>query len=207
MRNRISMVAATLTTALSTSLSVAACQKQETSAVGDTSGDTAVAASVPGTTTNANRVADTAHAVQAVVRNVAGRELGTLTLADSPEGIQITGRLAGLPPGDHGIHLHMVGQCVAPFASAGGHWNPSNMEHGTDNPRGPHLGDMRNIAVAADSSVLVSVTTPGGTLRGTNLLLDTDGAAIVVHAGADDYRSNPAGNSGDRVACGVVTAE
>ena len=137
------------------------------------------------------------------MRNAAGRELGTLTLSESGGGIAISGRIAGLTPGEHGIHIHMVGQCQAPFESAGAHWNPTNRQHGSQNPQGPHLGDMPNITVGADSSANVQVTTSGGTLRGANALLDTDGAAVVVHARADDLRTDPSGNSGDRVACGV----
>lgn len=141
----------------------------------------------------------------AIVRDAAGRTLGTLTIAETAQGLVTSGTLRGLPPGPHGIHLHAVGRCEAPFATAGGHWNPTSRMHGFDNPQGSHLGDMRNITVAPDSSVAVSVATRGGTLRGAAGLIDADGAAIVVHAGADDYRTDPAGNSGARVACGIVT--
>lgn len=141
----------------------------------------------------------------APMKNAAGRDLGTLTLTDSPPGIMVMGQLTGVAPGEHGVHLHMVGQCQAPFESAGAHWNPTNRQHGSLNPGGPHLGDMQNITVAADSSVSVHLTTSGGTLRGTNALLDSDGVAVVIHANADDLRTDPSGNSGARVACGVVT--
>jgi Cu-Zn family superoxide dismutase len=140
------------------------------------------------------------------MRSAAGRELGTLTLTESGGGIAISGRIAGLTPGEHGIHIHMVGQCQPPFESAGAHWNPTNRQHGSQNPQGPHLGDMPNITVGADSSANVQVNTAGGTLRGADALLDTDGAAVVVHARADDLRTDPSGNSGDRIACGVITA-
>lgn len=142
----------------------------------------------------------------AMVRDTAGRDLGTLTLAETGDRIQVTGTLRGLAPGPRAIHVHAVGQCEPPFESAGPHWNPTSRQHGTENPQGPHLGDMPNLQVGADSTANVSVTTPpGATLRGANGLLDADGAAVVVHAGADDYRTDPSGDAGGRVACGVVT--
>ena len=141
----------------------------------------------------------------AIVHDTAGRSLGTLTLTETAQGILVSGHLMGLSPGPHGIHLHAVGKCEPPFTSAGGHWNPTGAEHGTQNPKGPHLGDMLNVNVGADSTVTVHTMTPGGTLHGVHALLDADGASIVVHGGPDDYHSNPAGNSGGRIACGVVT--
>lgn len=142
----------------------------------------------------------------AEVRDASGRALGTLTFADAANGVAVAGRLAGLPPGEHGMHIHAVGRCDPPaFTTAGGHWNPTGRSHGAQNPGGPHLGDLPNIVVAEDSTAVISATTPGGSLRGTNALLDADGAAIVIHAGPDDYRSDPAGNSGARIACGVIT--
>lgn len=141
-----------------------------------------------------------------IVHDVAGRELGTLTLLESDGGLAASGVLRGLPPGTHGIHLHTIGQCVAPFATAGGHWNPTAHQHGFDNALGPHAGDLQNIVVGADSSAAVNVKTRSGSLRGSTGVLDADGSAVVVHAGPDDYRTDPSGNSGARIACGVVTA-
>ncbi len=144
--------------------------------------------------------------VTATVRNAAGNDLGALTLTENGGGIALAGRLSGLPPGEHGIHFHMTGRCEPPkFESAGKHWNPTNAAHGTKDPKGPHWGDLPNITVAEDSSVMVLGKTRGGTLRGQNALLDADGAAVVVHAKPDDHRTQPSGNSGDRIACGVVS--
>jgi Cu-Zn family superoxide dismutase len=160
----------------------------------------------PGGAQDSPAAAVAANNVTAAMRDPTGRDLGTLTLTEGGQGITVAGRLTGLPPGEHGIHLHAVGRCNPPdFKSAGDHWNPTNRQHGTENPQGPHLGDLSNITVARDSSVTVQVTTPGGSLRGKNGLLDGDGAAVVVHARRDDYRTQPSGSSGDRIACGVVT--
>ncbi len=145
--------------------------------------------------------------LSATIRNGQGRALGILTLTQAGEGIRVSGRLTGLTPGEHAIHLHTFGRCDAPkFESAGGHWNPTNQKHGTKTPGGPHLGDLPNISVGRDSSVAVDVTTPGGTFRNQNPLMDIDGAAVIVHASPDDYRSQPSGRAGDRIACGVVGA-
>ena len=126
-------------------------------------------------------------------------------LTDGSGGITVSGTLRGLPPGEHGIHVHTTGACDAPaFTTAGGHWNPTSKMHGSQNPAGPHLGDMMNITVGADSSVAVQLTTSGGSLHGADMLMDADGAAVVMHAKGDDYKTDPSGNSGDRVACGVI---
>lgn len=140
------------------------------------------------------------------MRDAGGRDLGTLVLTNGVGGLMVAGVLHGLPPGTHGIHLHTVGLCEPPFTSAGGHWNPTSHQHGTQNPQGPHLGDLPNISVSTDSVATVSATSPGGTLYGGAALMDADGAAVVIHAGPDDYRTDPAGNSGSRIACGVVRA-
>lgn len=172
-------------------------------------GDTGRRGAEPAGDTTAGRDSPAASAadsgVTAQMRDSSGKELGTLTLTDAGQGIKITGRLSGLPPGEHAIHLHTTGRCDPPkFESAGGHWNPTNRQHGTQNPQGPHLGDLPNFTVGRDGSATIDATTPGGSLRGSDPLLDSDGAAVVVHAKRDDYKSQPAGNAGDRIACGVA---
>ena len=144
--------------------------------------------------------------VTAKVLDATGRELGVLTLADAGAAISVDGTLRGLTPGVHGMHLHTIGRCDgARFAGAGAHWSPTPKQQGSANPAGPHHGDLMNLTVGADSSVLVKMSTPGGSLRGEYPLLDADGAAIVIHATTDDYKTDPSGNSGARIGCGVVS--
>lgn len=145
---------------------------------------------------------------RAVVQTSSGATVGTLDFAPSATGTHITGTLTGLPVGTHGIHLHAVGRCDAPeFTTAGGHLNPANAHHGLENPEGPHAGDLPNIIVSSTGVVNVDLTDPRVTLdaNASGGLFDADGTAIVVHATADDQRSDPSGNSGARIACGVVT--
>ncbi|HEX6643115.1 MAG TPA: superoxide dismutase family protein [Gemmatimonadales bacterium] len=142
----------------------------------------------------------------ATLRDASGRELGTLTLTESGSGIAVAGRLQGLAPGEHGLHLHQTGRCEPAFSAAGSHWNPTDRQHGSANPQGPHAGDLPNVTIGSDSAGSVEGTTAAGSLFGELPLLDADGAAVIVHAGRDDYSSQPSGNAGDPVACGVIEA-
>jgi Cu-Zn family superoxide dismutase len=113
--------------------------------------------------------------------------------------------LTGISAGPHAFHIHTTGTCEPPFTSAGGHFNPTTMMHGMLNPTGMHAGDMPNVQVPADGSVTFDVLNPAVTLKpGINSLFKDGGTAIVVHGGADDYKSDPAGNAGARIACGVI---
>ncbi len=135
-----------------------------------------------------------------------GKVIGTITLIQTPQGVLLAGDLNGLPPGPHGFHLHAVGQCEPPFTSAGGHFNSDNKKHGFHDAGGAHAGDLPNLHAMADGKAVADAMALGLTLSGgARGLLDQDGAAIVIHARADDYRTDPAGESGDRIACGVVT--
>lgn len=137
-----------------------------------------------------------------------GAQQGTATLTEAADGLHVVVKAQGLTPGLHAVHIHMTGTCTAPdFASAGGHWNPTSKQHGKDNPNGMHMGDMPNMLAGADGAGEMEYVVPGARIStGTMPLLDADGAAIVIHAKADDNISDPAGNAGGRVVCGTVTA-
>ena len=132
--------------------------------------------------------------------------MGTVRLAQVPEGVKISLDVSGLSPGMHAFHIHGTGKCDPPdFKSAGGHFNPEGKKHGLKNPDGPHAGDMENVEVGEDGTAQVEVVNTRVTLgEGKNSLFQPDGTAIVIHAKADDNMSDPAGNAGPRVACGVI---
>ena len=140
----------------------------------------------------------------ATLHDAGGAEVGKVSATEVAGGLRVTIDARGLPPGTHGAHVHTVGRCdPADFASAGGHWNPTGMKHGSMNPLGPHQGDLPNLVIGTDGRGAIGVTIPGATMAG---LLDADGAALVVHAGQDDLMTDPSGNSGARIACGVFGA-
>lgn len=135
-----------------------------------------------------------------------GAALGSVSVSEDASGVRMTVNASGMPAGVHGIHLHETGRCDGPtFESAGAHWNPGDKQHGRDNPQGAHLGDLANIEVGADGAATVNTTVAGALMMsGANMLADADGTSLVVHAMADDYRTDPSGNSGDRIACAVI---
>ena len=135
-----------------------------------------------------------------------GELRGTATLSQRAAGTLVRARIEGLAPGTYAIHLHSVGKCEGPkFTTAGGHFNPTMKMHGRDNPMGPHVGDLPNVGVGPGGTGTVDFTVAGLMLvGGTAPLLDSDGAAVVLHAGPDDYKTDPSGASGDRIACGVL---
>lgn len=142
---------------------------------------------------------------RATLRSVAGEARGEVTVTETSGGLRFAIVGVDLPQGVHGVHVHAVGRCDAPdFTSAGPHWNPTNRQHGRDNPQGQHAGDLPNLIVGTDGRGTLEITIPGRLTGGPNALLDADGAAFVVHATADDMRSDPSGNSGARIACGVI---
>lgn len=145
--------------------------------------------------------------VSATLLNTKGEEIGKARLEEQAEGVTISLQAEGLSPGIHGIHIHETGVCTPPdFESAGAHLNPAGKEHGFENPKGFHAGDLPNIEVPEDGKVVTQITTEEVTLKKgePNSLLDGDGSALVIHADPDDYKTDPAGNSGARIACAAI---
>lgn len=168
-------------------LALGACNRAEPAANETAAADANAAA--PAATPVALRMAD-------------GRQVGTVATRDEAGGVILTVNATGLPSGTFGMHVHEVGKCEGPkFESAGAHWNPAGKQHGKDNPAGAHMGDLDNLVVGANGQGGATIS-----LAGTNVgsLGDADGAALVVHAKPDDYKTDPSGNSGDRVACAVL---
>jgi Cu-Zn family superoxide dismutase len=138
-----------------------------------------------------------------------GNAVGLATFTESEDGVTVTVLAEGLTPGEHGWHLHEVGICdpagAEPFESAGGHWNPTDQEHGAPDAPSHHVGDFGNFTATADGLAEAEITTPDFTLgEGPTSVFDEDGTAIIIHAGMDDLTSQPSGDSGPRFACGVV---
>ena len=134
--------------------------------------------------------------------NSAGQAIGSVTASQTSGGVTLTIIASGLPHGLHGLHVHDVGRCDPPgFESAGSHWNPASKLHGFNNPQGPHSGDLPNLTVSSSGVARETAVLAGASLEG---LADADGSALVIHAGADDYATDPSGNSGGRIACAVL---
>jgi Cu-Zn family superoxide dismutase len=141
----------------------------------------------------------------ASINDVANTTIGSASFSDTPAGLLVTINVTGLGIGPHGVHLHSVGSCVAPtFTSAGDHFNPSNKRHGFRNDDGHHAGDMPNLISPPAGAYRVQFVLDGVRLTGRGGLMDNDGASIVIHGAEDDLLTHPSGNSGGRLACGVI---
>ena len=141
-------------------------------------------------------------AASATLANASGEVRGYVKAFDVAGGLTVKLAAMGLSPGTYAAHIHTIGKCEGPaFTSAGGHWNPAMRQHGRDNPMGAHKGDLPNLVIDADGTGAIAFTVPGATREA---LLDADGAAVVIHSGPDDYRTDPTGNAGSRQACGVL---
>lgn len=149
----------------------------------------------------------TTYSATAIMKDGKGNNVGLATFTEDTSGlVHINVSVKGLTPGLHGIHIHETGNCTGPsFTSAGGHYNPLGKEHGLNNPKGPHAGDLPNLNVGEDGTGHMNVTTDRVTLSpGPTTLFTANGTSLVIHAGPDDQMTNPAGNSGARIACGII---
>ncbi|MDX1513940.1 MAG: superoxide dismutase family protein [Gammaproteobacteria bacterium] len=138
----------------------------------------------------------------ATLKDAGGQTVGEVLLTEGGYGTLLQVTLRGLPPGTHAFHVHAVGTCEPPFTSAGGHYNPTGSKHGFLDRDGMHAGDLPNVHVPSSGELKFDVFAPR--VRLDAALFDADGAAIVMHQGADDYKSDPAGAAGPRIACGVI---
>lgn len=141
----------------------------------------------------------------AVLRDAQGEEKAQASAVQVGDGVRISLKASGMAAGTYGIHVHAIGRCEAPdFRSAGAHWNPTSRQHGKDNPQGMHMGDLPNLVVGADGRGSVDYVIAAASLKsGATSMLDPDGASVMIHSTADDYVTDPSGNSGGRIACGV----
>jgi len=147
-----------------------------------------------------------AQSARAALKDANGKDVGSATLTQTPGGVLIAVSVKGLPAGEHAFHVHAVGKCEPPFTSAGGHFNPGNKKHGLMAADGHHAGDMPNLHIPASGELSAEVLNTDITLEKgkPNTVFDADGSALVIHANKDDYKTDPTGEAGGRIACGVV---
>lgn len=147
-----------------------------------------------------------AQSAKAVLKSADGNDVGSAELTQTPSGVLIKLVAKGLPAGEHAFHVHGVGKCEPPFTSAGGHFNPGGKKHGIMVAEGHHAGDMPNLYISTSGAIVVEVVNAAITLEKDkpNSVFGPDGTALVIHAGKDDYKTDPTGDAGGRIACGII---
>lgn len=147
-----------------------------------------------------------AQTARAALKDANGKDVGSAVLTQTPGGVLIAVSVKGLPAGEHAFHVHAVGKCEPPFTSAGGHFNPGSKKHGLMAMEGHHAGDMPNLHIPTSGELMVEVLNSDIALEKgkPNSVFDADGSALVIHANKDDYKSDPTGEAGGRIACGVI---
>ena len=147
-----------------------------------------------------------AQTAKAQLKDAQGKDAGTASLTQTPAGVLIAVSIKGVPAGEHAFHVHAIGKCEPPFTSAGGHFNPGSKKHGLMAAEGHHAGDMPNLHIPASGELNVEVLNAGVTLQKDkpNSLFGSNGTALVIHAGKDDYKTDPTGDAGGRIVCGIV---
>jgi len=143
----------------------------------------------------------------AELKDAKGGDVGVASFTQVGRAVSIVLTAKGLPPGQHGVHVHEIGTCDPPtFSSAGGHFNPGHKQHGAQNPQGSHAGDLPNLTIDPDGTGHLETVTEQLRLGpGSTSIFDADGSALIIHAQPDDFHTDPTGNSGARIACGVIT--
>ena len=147
-----------------------------------------------------------AQSAMATLKNAEGKEVGSAALTQTPNGVLIKPSVKGWPAGEHAFHIHGIGKCEPPFTSAGGHFNPGGTKHGILAAGGPHAGDMPNLHIPANGELVIEVVNAAVTLEKDkpNSLHGPQGTSVIIHAGKDDYKTDPTGEAGGRIACGLI---